>query len=136
MKDLLERELNGEITASESMELRRSDEPGLAERRHLWRFVSSALAREDELGHAVESRMARGVRQRLRVADTLDDSPRIALLPWAVVAVCALLLALGASWGEPEWSELQEAPSELAASDLELSGPVEIQVVDAPAPSP
>ena len=118
MKELLERELNREITASESLELRRSEEPGLAERRRLWRSVSSALTREDEQGHdrtAVESRMARGVRQRLRIADTLDDSPRIALLPWAVVAVCALLLALGASWGEPEWSELQAAPGGRAA---------------------
>ncbi len=137
MKDLLERELNGELTASEALELNRCADEETLRRRREWRSVSETLSEEAPCPSTGQARIARGVRDRLNLKDA-QSSPGIArVLPWAALACCTLALAILGTWTEPNEEneeEVEYAPISIAAdvSAQPQAGPVEIGVFDTP----
>lgn len=134
MKDLLERELNGNLTASEALELDRCRDDEVLRRRRAWASVASVIAEAPTLPPASGARIGRGVRQRLAVRDALVPSRSVRLLPWAALAGGVLVLALIATWTEPALEEPGTAAMSVTAEVAtgERGGPVQIRVVDAP----
>ena len=135
MKDLLERELNGELTPSEALELNRCNDDDTLVRRREWRDVADALSEEPSTAPTAKARIARGLKHRLAVRDAMEPARSTHVLPWAFAAACALLLAVGASWTEPELP-IAEPEIEVTRADGPRTGPVEIQVAEVPSPEP
>ncbi|MEM6532349.1 MAG: hypothetical protein AAF654_06985 [Myxococcota bacterium] len=128
IEELLERELNDELSESERRELDRSG-ADVAERRRNWRSVRSAIEHEPEFPSMLEARLAQGVRVRQAVRDVppMTDSG----LGWAWISGALLAALAFLVFVLPADREEVDGPVSSAVSALAThTGPVEIQISD------
>ncbi|MEO1171246.1 MAG: hypothetical protein AAFX94_04225 [Myxococcota bacterium] len=127
--ELVNRELDGELSENERLELERCRDPEVVSTRRRWHHARSALESESSPPSMLEARLAQGVRLRQSVRDVATPRDvRWAWLPAAVLAAFAVAVVLLPD--ETPTVEGEETVSALVTS----TGPVEIQVADSTEP--